>query len=201
VTVLVPYDGSAPAQKAVEHAVTTAGEEEIVLLRVVEVADGMIDAGFDIVQEKLRAVRDEESGELTDETRELLETEDVTFQIETAVGKPAREIVSFAEDNDVSQIVVGSHGRDRISRVLLGSVAEKVVRRAPQEQWHEPYPREQTDDRQRRRPDGDGGVDHADGDASLCRVPALDHRVTPTAPQFRRRSPPSRRWRWTNSPA
>lgn len=131
--ILVAYDGSAPAQRAVERAVASADGEEIVLLRILEVADGMLDAGFEMVQEKLRELREDEPEELSAEVRELLETEPTGFRIETAVGDPAREIVGFAErdDEDVTEIVVGSHGRDRISRVLLGSVAEKVVRRAP----------------------------------------------------------------------
>lgn len=129
--ILVPYDGSLPAQNAVEHAVRAAGDEEIVLLRVIEVSDGMIDAGIDLVQEKLKERQDRETGELSAEIRALIDTEDVEFRIETAVGKPSREIVSFAEANDVTQIVIGSHGRKGVSRVLLGNVAENVVRRAP----------------------------------------------------------------------
>lgn len=129
--ILVPYDGSRPAQKAVEHAVDVADGEEIVLLRVVEAADGMIDAGFDIVQERVRQLQDEEPEEVSEDLTALLDAEDVALRIETAVGKPAREIVAFAEDHDVTQIVIGSHGRPGVSRVLLGSVAETVVRRAP----------------------------------------------------------------------
>ena len=129
--ILVPYDGSMPAQKAVEHAVSEADDEEIILLRVIEVSDGMIDAGIDIIQEKLKEMQDRETGELSAEMRELLEAGDVEFRMETGVGKPAREIVEFAEENDVSQIVIGSHGRKGVSRVLLGNVAETVVRRAP----------------------------------------------------------------------
>lgn len=129
--ILVAYDGSAPAQRAVEHAVSAVDGEEIVLLRVVEVADGMLDAGLEIVQEKLREVREEKPEELSEEIQSLLGTESIEFRIETATGDPAREIVAFAEEADVTQIVVGSHGRERLSRALLGSVAEKVVRRAP----------------------------------------------------------------------
>ena len=129
--VLVAYDGSAPAQRAVEHAVSSVDDEEIVLLRVVEVADGMLDAGLEIVQERLREAREEEPEELSAEIQSLLETEPVEFRVETAAGDPAREIVAFAEAEDATRIVVGSHGRERLSRVLLGSVAEKVVRRAP----------------------------------------------------------------------
>jgi nucleotide-binding universal stress UspA family protein len=129
--ILVPYDGSGPAQRAVEHAVRHAEGEEIVLLRVIEVADGMIDAGFDLIKERIRELQDEKTEELSEELTDLLEAEHVEFRIETAVGKPAREIVAFAEDNDVSEIVIGSHGRSDVSRVLLGSVAESVIRRSP----------------------------------------------------------------------
>lgn len=129
--ILVPYDGSRPAQKAVERAITVADGEEIVLLRVIEMADGMLDAGLDLVQERIKRLQDEETDEVSAELRELLDAADVAFRVETAVGKPAREIVAFAEDHDVSQIIIGSHGRPGVSRVLLGSVAETVVRRAP----------------------------------------------------------------------
>ncbi|MFC7228802.1 universal stress protein [Salinirubellus salinus] len=132
--VLVAYDGSDPAQKAVKRAVRAVrecGDEEIVLLRVIEAADGMLEAGFDIVQDRLREAQAEKRSELSDDIRTLLEAEDIEFRIETVAGKPSREIVAFAEEHDVSEIVVGSHGREGVSRVLLGNVAENVVRRAP----------------------------------------------------------------------
>jgi len=40
-----------------------------------------------------------------------------------------REIVDYAEDHEIDQIVMGSHGRTGATRLLLGSVAELVVRR------------------------------------------------------------------------
>jgi universal stress protein A len=46
-------------------------------------------------------------------------------------GRPAREIVRYARDNGVDLIVVGTHGRTGVTRALLGSVAEAVVRLAP----------------------------------------------------------------------
>ncbi|WP_255171185.1 universal stress protein [Natrononativus amylolyticus] len=130
-TVLVPYDGAPPAQRAVEHAVKNTSAEEIVLLRVIEVADGSLEAGVELVQEKLAERDDADTPELSAELETLLEAEPVEFRIETVIGKPAREIVSYAEETDVSHIVIGSHGREGASRVLLGSVAETVVRRAP----------------------------------------------------------------------
>lgn len=129
--ILVAYDGSHPAQKAVERAVRAADGEEIILLRVIEAADGMIEAGLDIVQERLKEMQDEKTIELSGDIKAVLESAKHEFRIETVIGKPSKEIVSFAEENDVSEIVIGSHGREGVSRVLLGNVAENVVRRAP----------------------------------------------------------------------
>jgi universal stress protein A len=42
-----------------------------------------------------------------------------------------RGLVELAEQHDVDQVIVGSHGRSGVPRMLLGSVAEQVVRHAP----------------------------------------------------------------------
>lgn len=49
----------------------------------------------------------------------------------TAVGAPQAEIVRYAAEHDVDLIVLGTHGRGPIGHLLLGSVAERVVRSAP----------------------------------------------------------------------
>jgi nucleotide-binding universal stress UspA family protein len=46
-------------------------------------------------------------------------------------GAPATEIVRYARDHPIDLIVMGTHGRTGMSRALLGSVAERVVRTAP----------------------------------------------------------------------
>ena len=47
------------------------------------------------------------------------------------LGKPATEIVSTARQWQADLVVIGSHGRARIERLLIGSVAEAVIRHAP----------------------------------------------------------------------
>ena len=46
-------------------------------------------------------------------------------------GTPAREIVNHAAANDIDLIVMGTHGRGGVHHLLMGSVAERVVRAAP----------------------------------------------------------------------
>jgi len=58
---------------------------------------------------------------------------DVRDSIKKAVvvGKPFAEIIGYARERDIDLIVLGTHGRSALGSMLLGSVAEKVVRKAP----------------------------------------------------------------------
>ena len=47
------------------------------------------------------------------------------------MGSPYVEIVTYAHENDIDLIILGTHGRGAIAHMLLGSIAEKVVRKAP----------------------------------------------------------------------
>jgi universal stress protein A len=55
----------------------------------------------------------------------------LTVKTEVLSGIPARRIADYARRQHVDLIVMGSHGRTGVSRALLGSVAEAVVRRSP----------------------------------------------------------------------
>lgn len=52
-------------------------------------------------------------------------------RLEVRLGSPEQEIVAAATDLGVDLVCVATHGRDGLSRVLLGSIAEVVVRHAP----------------------------------------------------------------------
>jgi nucleotide-binding universal stress UspA family protein len=52
-------------------------------------------------------------------------------KVAKAVGEPALEIVAFAKEGHFDLLVVGTHGRTGLRHALLGSTAERVVRRAP----------------------------------------------------------------------
>jgi len=60
--------------------------------------------------------------------KDLRET--LPVEVRAAVGKPAAEILRVAHEEAVDLIVMGTHGRTGVRHVLLGSVAEKIVRSA-----------------------------------------------------------------------
>jgi nucleotide-binding universal stress UspA family protein len=55
----------------------------------------------------------------------------VPYEHHLITGDPAGAVSRFAKENDVDMIVMGTHGRTGVIRLLMGSVAEAIVRRAP----------------------------------------------------------------------
>jgi nucleotide-binding universal stress UspA family protein len=130
--VLVALDESDPAWQALDHAIETFEDADITALHVVDpvnLAYGDVEGGYFDQSVLDSAV---EAGEaLLERAAERAEAAGRGEAVETAIetGQPARTIVEYARTHDVDHLVVGSHGRSGVSRVLLGSVAETVVRR------------------------------------------------------------------------
>lgn len=130
--VLVPVDGSPQARNALDFALDEYPDSEIVVLHVINPLDSGVatdmsgmdywEGWYDTAKEQGKEVLDRAVGTAEDRDRTVTTAE--------ATGSPAREIVEFAEDNEIDHIVMGSHGRTGMERILLGSVAESVVRRA-----------------------------------------------------------------------
>ncbi len=55
----------------------------------------------------------------------------VPLVTEVTLGRPFMEIIRYAREKNIDLIVIGTHGRGGLKHVLLGSVAEKVVRKSP----------------------------------------------------------------------
>ncbi|RMG35838.1 MAG: universal stress protein [Planctomycetota bacterium] len=62
---------------------------------------------------------------------DAFDTESLAIERTCVHGHPFAEIVRFARDRDVDLIVIGTHGRGFSPHLLIGSVAEKVVRKSP----------------------------------------------------------------------
>jgi nucleotide-binding universal stress UspA family protein len=131
--ILVPVDGSEPSDDALEFALDRFPEATVT---VVYVVDPMVDysrrrayPGYAGPGEFATEVEKGES--VLEEVTDRYGGSGAHLETEIVMGRPARAIVEFAEANEVDGIVLGSHGCDGTARVLLGSVAEAVVRRAP----------------------------------------------------------------------
>ncbi|SFC29003.1 Nucleotide-binding universal stress protein, UspA family [Halobiforma haloterrestris] len=130
--VLVPVDSSAQSEDALEYAMETFPEADITALHALEIGQGDIGTFSGMTGE----VPDEEAEreraeELFESVRQRAADHDGEIDTVLGRGRPDRVIVKEAEKGEYDSIVIGSHGRDGVARVLLGSVAEKVVRRSP----------------------------------------------------------------------
>lgn len=129
-TILVPHDGSEEADEALRYAMKQFPDDDLVLFHVVEPFADHVAAATEDDPGDWEAEADELANEVFDRIRSRV-GDAAPFRTEWSYGRPKHEIVHFAEENDVDQIVIGSHGRDGVSRILLGSIAEVVCRRAP----------------------------------------------------------------------
>jgi len=131
--ILVPFDGSPLAERALERAITMHPEARVTVLHVID----PIGVVYEAESKGLAAAREwegrmEARGEETCAAAAALAA-DHGCDIETAVetGSPAREILDFVDTHDVDHVIMGSHGRSGVPRLVLGSVAEQVMRQSP----------------------------------------------------------------------
>jgi nucleotide-binding universal stress UspA family protein len=131
--ILVPMDESDPSWEALEFALSTFPDAEISALHVIVPLERReFGQGYAWLNspELLEEAQKEGEEFLADVQSQVAERgREVHTHVET--GKPASTILDHAEEAGVDQIIMGSHGRTGVSRVLLGSVAERVMRRSP----------------------------------------------------------------------
>jgi universal stress protein A len=135
--ILCPFDFSENAQEALKYAIHLMSKDDDATLHLAHVVDSrVLDYGGPIygIEPQVTKV------ELDQSTREQLEKrllavipEEVQNRVETVIlfGVPFLEIIITAKNKNIDLIVIGTHGRTGIAHMLIGSVAEKVVRKAP----------------------------------------------------------------------
>ena len=130
--VLVPFDGSPLSKRALRHAIETFPAASITTIFVINPIDSVlaVEAGGLPISESWYREEKERATELQSTAIEIAAGSNVELDTAIETGKPARKILEFADHHDFDHIVIGSHGRDGIERVFLGSVAETVIRRA-----------------------------------------------------------------------
>jgi nucleotide-binding universal stress UspA family protein len=138
--VLVPIDGSPRSERALEHALGLS-DVELTVITVINPFDtdpntiGLQSPtgipGMPGYSEEWYEGARAEVGELHATANEQAAEEGVELSGEIEVGDPARRIIDYIGNNDIDHVVIGSHDRSDLTRILLGSVAERVVRRSP----------------------------------------------------------------------
>jgi nucleotide-binding universal stress UspA family protein len=129
--ILLAYDGSDPAREALSVALEQFDPDQLTALYVFDPGEAGYDAPDPFRSDNdLRSLARERAATTLEEVEATVE-DGIELQTAQETGHPARMIVRYAEEHDVDHVVVGSHGREGLSRLLLGSVAEMVVRRSP----------------------------------------------------------------------
>ena len=129
--VLIPLDGSARAEQALPHALAQARhfQAELILLKAVEPfphARGMSLADL----ERIRQQTHTWALEYLERLAADIQQQGVSVHKVTIDGRPHTGIAEYAETNQVDLIVMSTRGQSGLSRWLMGSVADRVVRGA-----------------------------------------------------------------------
>ncbi len=127
-SILVGYDGSPQADKAVEIAYSLAQDTDSTVL-ILSVArppepptsvelEAMLDDAREHFEEKFKVFR------------ERAAALDLDVKTDVIVGHPVEQIVHRAETDKVDLIILGRRGMSRFGRMIVGSTSEKVLRYA-----------------------------------------------------------------------
>jgi len=124
--ILLPTDGSDGIERVAANAIHLARENGATLhvLHVVDTDTVALDPHSQGLTDELEAAGRASVAAIHDRAAEA----GVYCVEEVRYGSPAEEILTYADENDVDLVVIGTHGRHGVRRALIGSVAERVVR-------------------------------------------------------------------------
>ncbi len=126
--ILVGYDGSPQAEKAVDIAFSLAEclDATVLIFAVARPPEPATSV-------EMEAVLDDAKEHFEEGFKKILEkarSHDLEVKTDMAVGHPAEQIIHRAEADGVDLIILGRRGRSMISRMMLGSVSERALRYA-----------------------------------------------------------------------
>jgi len=129
--ILCPVDFSDASRKAVQYAKEFALSmgSSVSLLNVVEPRPMAVDITLNYIpfEEDLQHAANEDMQRVLEE----FQLAGLKAESSIEIGNPSDVILDKARELNVNLIILGSHGKTGLSRLLMGSVAEMVVRKAP----------------------------------------------------------------------
>ena len=130
-SILVPIDGSDRSFEALEFTLEHYPDADVTALHVIELGTPRYGQGsLQGWSDEVRREEEAHADEVLAEVERIADEHDDGITTETGIGRPSRSILDYTDLIDADQIVMGSEGRTGVSRLLLGSVAETVTRRA-----------------------------------------------------------------------
>jgi nucleotide-binding universal stress UspA family protein len=127
-TVVVGYDGSPPSQRSLERAATLVGASGRPI--VVTASPSSVSQGL-VSEPLLDGPTPDEQSVLLQRSRALLQERGIESTLVASGSDPAEALIHVARDHSADLIVVGHTGAGYVTRALLGSTAENVLRHAP----------------------------------------------------------------------
>jgi nucleotide-binding universal stress UspA family protein len=127
-TILFPTDFSTASDAALVHAESLARQMNARLL-IVHVEEPPLAYGGGELYYGLPEPSSERILKMLEDVKPSDPSVPYTHRL--TMGDPAGEVVRIAEDEGAEMIIIGTHGRTGMTRLLMGSVAEAIVRRAP----------------------------------------------------------------------
>ena len=131
-TILFPTDFSEISEKALDYIIILkdVGAETVIILHVVDQRSmQVIDSLASMTSHSLERDIMTRAAESMEEIENKLKPHGFEVKPLLKVGFPVREILEAEKKEDISIIVIGSHGKSNLEEIFLGSVSEKVIRK------------------------------------------------------------------------
>jgi nucleotide-binding universal stress UspA family protein len=130
--ILAPLDGSKLSECILSHVQAIAkgcSVPEVILLRVVEPMPQVSESSY----EKVQAFKErnfEASRKYMNPIAEQLKKEGVSATVDVIEGTPVEKILDYIKTHNIDLVIMATHGRSGVARLMMGSVADKVLRQS-----------------------------------------------------------------------